>query len=169
VFKRNPNYYRDGQPYVDGVEWLVINDDSTGLAMYRTGQLDCGPGINWAVRQQDLEAFKKSYPQLIYQDFLSQTSSVVTMRTEHGSQDAVPGRAPPCLRDAHILHPGRDLLIDGAGGAEAARLAQALQPGRDVDPVAVEALPVRHGIPQVDANANLRAVVAASSSPIRRL
>src|SRR5436190_2069223 len=38
VFKRNPDYYRDGQPYVDGVEWLVIPDESTGLAMYRTGQ-----------------------------------------------------------------------------------------------------------------------------------
>jgi peptide/nickel transport system substrate-binding protein len=82
VFKRNPDYYREGQPYVDGVEWLVINDESTGLAMYRTGQLDCGPGINWAVRQQDLEAFKKSHPHLRYQDFLSQTSSVVTMRTD---------------------------------------------------------------------------------------
>jgi peptide/nickel transport system substrate-binding protein len=82
VFKRNPDYYRDGQPYVDGVEWLVINDESTGLAMYRTGQLDCGPGINWAIRQQDLEAFKKSHPRLMYQDFLSQTSSVITMRTD---------------------------------------------------------------------------------------
>jgi ABC-type oligopeptide transport system substrate-binding subunit len=47
---------------VDGVEWLVISDESTGLAMYRTGQLDCGPGINWAVRQQDLEVLKKSHP-----------------------------------------------------------------------------------------------------------
>src|SRR5712692_2519557 len=82
VFKRNPDYYRDGQPYVDGVEWLVIPDESTGLAMYRTGQLDCGPGINWAVRQQDLEALKKTHPHLRYQDFLSQSGSVVTMRTD---------------------------------------------------------------------------------------
>jgi peptide/nickel transport system substrate-binding protein len=82
VFTRNPDYYRDGQPYVDGVEWLVINDESTGLAMYRTGQLDCGPGINWAIRQQDVEAFKKSHPHLMYQDFLSQSGGVVTMRTD---------------------------------------------------------------------------------------
>src|SRR5215813_10852747 len=82
VFKRNPDYYRDGQPYVDAVEWLVIPDESTGLAMYRTGQLDCGPGINWAVRQQDLEALKKTHPHLRYQDFLSQSGSVVTMRTD---------------------------------------------------------------------------------------
>src|SRR5881296_2600651 len=62
VFKRNPDYYRDGQPYVDGAEWLVIDDESTGLAMYRTGQLDCGPAANWSVRQQDLEALKKTHP-----------------------------------------------------------------------------------------------------------
>src|SRR6266704_1634670 len=40
VFKRNPDYFRDGQPYVDGVECLVVPDESTRLAMYRTGQLD---------------------------------------------------------------------------------------------------------------------------------
>src|SRR2546426_12658832 len=82
IFKRHPDYYRDGQPYVDGVEWLVIPDESTGLAMYRTGQLDCGPGINWSVRQQDLESMKKSHPRLRYQDFLSQSGSMVTMRTD---------------------------------------------------------------------------------------
>ena len=73
---------RDGQPYVDGVEWLVIPDESTGLAMYRTGQLDCGPGINWAIRQQDLESLKKSHPHLRYQDYLSQTGGVINMRTD---------------------------------------------------------------------------------------
>jgi peptide/nickel transport system substrate-binding protein len=82
VFTRNPDYYREGEPYVDGVEWLVIPDESTGLAMYRTGQLDAGPGINWAVRQQDLEALKQTHPHLRYQDFLSQSGSVVTMRTD---------------------------------------------------------------------------------------
>jgi peptide/nickel transport system substrate-binding protein len=82
VFKRNPDYYREGQPYVDGVEWLVINDESTGLAMYRTGQIDCGPGINWAVRQQDLEALKKSHPHLMYQDFLSQSAGAISMRND---------------------------------------------------------------------------------------
>jgi peptide/nickel transport system substrate-binding protein len=70
VFKRHPEYFRQGQPNVDGVDWLIIPDESTGLAMYRTGQLDLGPQINWAVRQQDLEALKKSHPHLMYQDFL---------------------------------------------------------------------------------------------------
>ncbi len=46
VFKRNPDYFLKDQPYVDGVEWLVLEDPSTGLAMYRTGQIDCGPAAN---------------------------------------------------------------------------------------------------------------------------
>ena len=48
IFRRNPDYFRQGLPYVDGVEWLVVQDESTGLAMYRTGQIDTGPGANWA-------------------------------------------------------------------------------------------------------------------------
>src|SRR5262245_50136773 len=68
VFKRHPEYFLQGQPYIDGVEWLVIQDESTGLAMYRTGQIDLGPTGVWGVRQQDLEALQKSHPHLIYRD-----------------------------------------------------------------------------------------------------
>jgi peptide/nickel transport system substrate-binding protein len=82
TFKRNPAYFRPGQPYVDAVEWLVIPDESTGLAMYRTGKLDLGPQLNWAVRQQDLEALKKSHPHLIYQDFLGVVPGAVFMRVD---------------------------------------------------------------------------------------
>jgi peptide/nickel transport system substrate-binding protein len=82
VFKRNPEYFRPGQPYVDGVEWLVLEDESTGLAMYRTGQIDCGPAPWWSVRQQDLEALKKTQPHLVYQDFVSNVTNAIFMRTD---------------------------------------------------------------------------------------
>src|SRR5215470_1747250 len=83
VFKRHSAYFLKGQPYVDGVEWLVLTDPSAGLAMYRTGQLDCGPEGFWAVRQPDLEALKQSHPHLIYRDFLSTRSERIYMRTDH--------------------------------------------------------------------------------------
>ena len=82
VFKRNPDYFRQPEPYVDGVEWLILEDESTGLAMYRTGQIDCGPWHWWSVRQQDLEAFKKSQPNLVYQDYLSNVPGLIYMRTD---------------------------------------------------------------------------------------
>ena len=82
VFKRNPDYFLTDQPYIDGVEWLVLDDESTGLAMYRTGQIDCGPAPWWAVRQADLESLKKSHPRLMYRDFQSNVSSGIYMRTD---------------------------------------------------------------------------------------
>jgi peptide/nickel transport system substrate-binding protein len=82
VFTRNPEYFLTGLPWVDGVEWLVLNDPSTGLAMYRTGQLDCGPNPNWSVRQHDLESLKQSHPHLLYRDFLFTNSQRIAMRTD---------------------------------------------------------------------------------------
>src|SRR5713226_8550239 len=82
VFKRNPDYFLPEQPYVDGVEWLVLDDDSTGLALYRTGKIDCGPWAWWSVRQADLESLQKSHPHLRYHDFLSVVASGITMRTD---------------------------------------------------------------------------------------
>jgi len=77
VFKRHPAYFRTGLPWVDGVEWLVIDDDSTRLAMYRTGQLDVS-----GVRQPDLDALQKSHPHYLYQDYLSNVASALFMRTD---------------------------------------------------------------------------------------
>jgi peptide/nickel transport system substrate-binding protein len=91
VFKRNPDYYRDGQPYVDGVEWLVLEDPSTGLAMYRTGQIDCGPGPSWSVRQQDLESVKQSHPHLRYLDWQSLVTQAIYLRTDQ-----------PPFNDVHV-------------------------------------------------------------------
>ena len=82
VFKRNPEYYRQGQPYIDGVEWLIVPDESTALAMYRTGQVDVGPQQNHGVRQQDLDSVKQSHPHLMYQDILSIVPQVVFMRVD---------------------------------------------------------------------------------------
>jgi len=82
IFKRNPDYFRQGLPYVDEVEWLVVQDESTGLAMYRTRQIDTGPWNNWMVRQQDLDSLKKSHPHLVYQDIQSTTQTTIWMRTD---------------------------------------------------------------------------------------
>jgi peptide/nickel transport system substrate-binding protein len=82
IFKRNPDYFVKDLPWVDGVEWLVLDDPSTGLAMYRTGQIDCGPQANWAVRQQDLESLKRSHPNLRYLDWLSTVTQTIYLRND---------------------------------------------------------------------------------------
>ena len=38
--KRNPNYFRNGQPYFDEFEILAINDPATRVSALRTGEVD---------------------------------------------------------------------------------------------------------------------------------
>ncbi|PYM16792.1 MAG: hypothetical protein DMD81_11585 [Candidatus Rokuibacteriota bacterium] len=82
TFKRNPTYFRSGQPFVDGVDWMVVEDESTGLAMYRTAQLDAGPGAWWAVRQPDVDPLKKSHPNLMFQDVLGNMVHAISLRND---------------------------------------------------------------------------------------
>jgi peptide/nickel transport system substrate-binding protein len=82
VFKRHPEYFRAPLPYVDGVEWTVMEDDSVGLAAYTTGQIDAGPWHFWVVRQADLPALKKRRNDLQYRDVLSTVANGIYMRTD---------------------------------------------------------------------------------------
>jgi peptide/nickel transport system substrate-binding protein len=107
VFKRNPDYFRSGLPYVDGVEWLVLDDESTALAMYRTGQIDAGPWTWWAVRQADLDSLKQGRPHLRYQDFLLNAVTTISMRTDTPPFDDVR------VRRAISLAIDRQEVIDG--------------------------------------------------------
>ncbi len=40
VFKKNPNYWDQGHPYVDEIRYLVLQDDTTALAAFKTKQID---------------------------------------------------------------------------------------------------------------------------------
>ena len=40
IFRRNPAYWADGRPYVDGVTYVVTKDPSTQYAAFQTRQID---------------------------------------------------------------------------------------------------------------------------------
>jgi peptide/nickel transport system substrate-binding protein len=40
VFARNPNYYQQGLPRLDRVDWILLQDQPTALALFRAGELD---------------------------------------------------------------------------------------------------------------------------------
>jgi len=39
-FKRNPNYWQSGQPYLDGIRYLVIKDDAAASSAFTAKQID---------------------------------------------------------------------------------------------------------------------------------
>lgn len=40
TFRRNPYYWREGQPYIDRVVWQVVENQDTALLQFRSGGLD---------------------------------------------------------------------------------------------------------------------------------
>lgn len=44
VYKKNPTYFVQGRPYIDQVNYLVLVDDATRFAAFRTKQVDFAPG-----------------------------------------------------------------------------------------------------------------------------
>src|SRR5262249_401340 len=61
TFKKNPTYYRAGEPHVDEAVSLIIPDTATQLAALRARELDFVP-----VAPQELESLKKSNPEVPY-------------------------------------------------------------------------------------------------------
>jgi peptide/nickel transport system substrate-binding protein len=59
--KKNPSYYRQGEPHVDEVVGLVIPDDATAMAGLRGHELDF-----YQIAPQNLEPLKKSNPEIQY-------------------------------------------------------------------------------------------------------
>jgi peptide/nickel transport system substrate-binding protein len=72
VFARNPNYYQQGLPYLDKVEWLFVKDRSTQLSLFRAGQVDI-PFYDARIPRSDVASFKKSNPTypIVFWDWLA--------------------------------------------------------------------------------------------------
>jgi peptide/nickel transport system substrate-binding protein len=45
VFKKNPNYWQPGKPYLDGVEWVIIGDPVTQASALKAGEIDAIKGV----------------------------------------------------------------------------------------------------------------------------
>ncbi|MSQ10563.1 MAG: ABC transporter substrate-binding protein [Dehalococcoidia bacterium] len=58
ILKKNPTYYEPGKPYLDEIRWLVIPDDSTASAAFRTKQLDILGGSGRLGLQQSQDVIK---------------------------------------------------------------------------------------------------------------
>lgn len=66
VWKKNPDYWDAGKPYLDEIRWLYIVDDSTAYAAFQTKQLD----IIAHVRLQDVEQLTKGSPNATVHEYL---------------------------------------------------------------------------------------------------
>lgn len=52
VWQKNQTYWEAGKPYLDSVRWLVIPDDSTFQAAFKSGQVDIHPMVSFNIGQE---------------------------------------------------------------------------------------------------------------------
>ena len=55
-WERNPNYFKQGLPYLDGIKYTFIPEEETRMAAYRTGQLHLPGGVSEEANKQILMA-----------------------------------------------------------------------------------------------------------------
>ena len=48
VLERNPHYWQQGKPYLDGVEFLYVTDDNTRISMLQAGEVDAISDVPWS-------------------------------------------------------------------------------------------------------------------------
>ena len=65
-FLRNPNYFKEGLPYLDAVKFIFIRDFNTRLAGFKAGRLDMlGAAATYVVNQSDLDDLRSTVVDLV--------------------------------------------------------------------------------------------------------
>jgi peptide/nickel transport system substrate-binding protein len=62
VLERNPNYWRDGLPYLDGVELITVSKDTTRVSKLEAGEVDVVDGVPWAKIEEFLQVGQYQVP-----------------------------------------------------------------------------------------------------------
>ncbi|WP_077213212.1 ABC transporter substrate-binding protein [Bacillus dakarensis] len=78
-YVRNPNYFEEGKPYLDGVDIMIIPDQAARIAAFRTGQIEYMSEIS----PEDWENLKRTNPDTIENRKLYATQSQLAMGMKH--------------------------------------------------------------------------------------
>ena len=123
VWKRHPNYFQEGRPYLDEVRWLVLPQDSVVLPAFQTKQLDL---LHHQIGFNDAEPIMKQLPNIPSQRYV-----------EHGGIELflsqLPARNSPVrdirVRKAISLAIDRDEMNKTLFGGQAEMAMPGARPG----------------------------------------
>lgn len=105
-FKKNPNYFLPGQPYIDELRRIIVPDSSTIRANFRSGQIDA---LNWntAIGEPDIDSVRKANPKATYGEFPSFSLESFYF----GEKLSEPPFNDPRVRQAISMAMDRDALL----------------------------------------------------------
>jgi peptide/nickel transport system substrate-binding protein len=84
IYKKNPNYFVDGKPYLDEIRLAVITDPATGLAQFRAGQLD-----NTFISEQLVASVESTNPEAFIRRDSGTTEAITFMNQANKPFDDV--------------------------------------------------------------------------------
>jgi peptide/nickel transport system substrate-binding protein len=134
---RNPDYWKPGRPYLDGIEWTIIKDVSTRLLAFMAGKTDLYP----AVTMPQLKDVKDRRPDAVCEMYSANVSRNMLVNR------SVPPFDNPDLRRAMSLSIDRkafnDIINQGQG-----QVGAVMQPPPDglwgMPPEVLQTLPGYH-------------------------
>ena len=106
---RNPDYWKPGRPYLDGIEYKIIPDVSTRLLSFLAGEADAYFGVT----MPQLKDVKRQMPQAICDPFISSVARNMIVNREAPPFDNAQLRRAISLtidRQAYV-----DIIADGQG------------------------------------------------------
>jgi peptide/nickel transport system substrate-binding protein len=106
---RNPDYWKPGKPYLDGIEYKIIPDVSTRLLSFLAGNEDVYIGVT----MPQLKDVKRQLPQAICDTFISNVARNMLINREAAPFDNAQLRRAMALtidRQAFV-----DIIADGQG------------------------------------------------------
>ena len=110
-FKKNPDYYMPGRPYIDTINQLILPEDSTAEAAFRTKQVDILDHNGLTL--QTVQQIKKALPDVVEYDYLSPSGGLLYINVTKPPMNDVR------IRRAFSLCVDRDAMIqslaDGKG------------------------------------------------------
>ncbi len=78
--KKNPNYFLQGQPYLDAVNFPIILEEVQAIAQFQAGKLE----VN-GIPTERLDEIKRSNPKAEYLEYIPQTHYYIAIQQREGS------------------------------------------------------------------------------------
>src|SRR5919197_565798 len=81
LFKRNPDYYIKGLPYVDGIEWQITPEIAARVSLLRTGKIDF-VGVTGLLAGEEARPLESTNPELKFFKYQTLGWGKFYMRTD---------------------------------------------------------------------------------------
>ena len=152
AFKRNPTYFQQGRPYIDEVNWLVIPDNATQYAAFRSKQVDMLGAERDSITDDDAQQLSKDNPDAVRYEHPLTTPGFLYLNVRQSPLDDVRVRRALALcidRDEFVKVFGHGKGEWSAAGAPAGLLSeQELKQLLKYDPEQAKQLLAEAGHPQ---------------------